>query len=52
MSINNGGPIKKKTALDRAIGNDSVNGNTLGKISREFVATLNRLKKMFPDLKP
>jgi hypothetical protein len=51
MSIHSGGPINKKTALDRAIGNDSVNGNTLGKISREFVATLNRLKKMFPDLK-
>jgi hypothetical protein len=51
MSIHNGGPINKKTALDRAIGNDGINGNTLGKISREFVATLNLLKKMFPDLK-
>ena len=30
MSIHNGGPINKKTALDRAIGNDGVNGNTLG----------------------
>ncbi|MGA7793069.1 MAG: DUF262 domain-containing protein [Candidatus Acidiferrales bacterium] len=51
MSIYNGGPINKKTALDRAIGNDGVNGNSLAKISREFVGTLNRLKKMFPELK-
>jgi hypothetical protein len=51
MSIYNGGPINKKTALDRAIGNDGVNGNSLAKISREFVRTLNRLKKMFPELK-
>jgi hypothetical protein len=51
MSINNGGPINKKTALDRAIGNDSVNGNTLSRVSREFVATLNLVKRMFPELK-
>lgn len=51
MSIHSGGPINKKTALDRAIGNDRINGNTLGKISREFITTLHRLKKMFPDLK-
>lgn len=51
MSIHTGGPINKKTSLDRAIGNDSVNGNTLSKVSREFVNTMNRLKKMFPELK-
>jgi len=51
MSIYNGGPINKKTALDRAIGNDGVNGNSLAKISREFTGTMNRLKKMFPELK-
>jgi hypothetical protein len=51
MSIHNGGPINKKTALDRAIGNDGINGNTLAKITREFIGTLNRLKKMFPELK-
>jgi 5-methylcytosine-specific restriction endonuclease McrA len=50
MSINNGGPINKKTALDRAIGNDSVNGNTLGKLSRECVRTVNVVKRIFPDL--
>jgi hypothetical protein len=51
MSINNGGPINKKTALDRAIGNDVINGNTLAKIKREFVGTMNRMKKMFPELR-
>jgi Protein of unknown function DUF262/HNH endonuclease len=51
MSLNNGGPINKKTSLDRAIGNESVNGNTLHKLSREFIATLNLLKRMFPELR-
>ena len=37
--------------MDRAIGNDGINGNTLAKITREFIGTLNRLKKMFPELK-
>lgn len=51
MSINNGGPINKKTALDRAMGNDSVNANTLARLVREFTRTLNLLKRMFPDLR-
>lgn len=51
MSINHGGPINKKTGLDRAIGNESVNGNTLHKLSREFVTTLNLLKRIFPELR-
>jgi hypothetical protein len=50
MSVHSGGPINKKTSLDRAIGNDAVNGNTLSKITREFITTLHRVKKMFPDL--
>jgi hypothetical protein len=51
MSIHNGGPINKKTSLDRAIGNEGINGNTLHRLSREFVATVNLLKRMFPDLR-
>ena len=51
MSINTGGPINKKASLDRAIGGDGVNGNTLHRLSREFIATLNLLKRMFPDLR-
>ena len=37
--------------MDRAIGNDGINGNTLAKISREFTSTLHLVKRMFPDLK-
>jgi hypothetical protein len=51
MSMNNGGVLNKKTALDRAIGNDSINGNTLHRLAREFVTTMNLLKKMFPGLR-
>jgi hypothetical protein len=51
MSIHQGGPINKKTALDRAIGNESVNGHTLGRVSREFAATLTTLKRLFPELR-
>jgi len=51
MSIQHGGPINKKTALDRAIGNESVNGNTLAKISREFMATYRLMRRMFPDIR-
>jgi hypothetical protein len=51
MSIHIAGPINKKTALDRAIGNDSINGNTLHRLSREFVSTMNLVKRMFPELK-
>ena len=50
MSINHGGPINKKTSLDRAIGNDSVNGNTLHRVEREFRRTLGLVRKMFPAL--
>ena len=50
MSIQHGGPINKKTALDRAIGNDSVNGNTLTRVSREFTRTLGTTKRMLPEL--
>lgn len=47
LSIHHGGVINKKTALDRAIGNESINRNTLRKNAREFVATFNLVKKIF-----
>ena len=50
MSIHNGGIINKKTSLDRAIGNESINGNTLNCLSREFIGTLNLVKRMFPNI--
>lgn len=51
MSIHRGDIINKKTALDRAIGNEAINGNTLSRLTRELTATLNTLKKVFPDLR-
>lgn len=51
MSLHHGGPINKKTALDRAIGNDSVNGNTLTRLRREFVRTMRLIRRMFPELR-
>lgn len=51
MSIHKGGPINKKTALDRAIGNEEINGNTLGRLSREFVKTIRLIRRMFPELR-
>lgn len=51
MSIQKGGPINKKTSLDRAIGNENINGNTLHRLSREFISTINLFKKMLPDIR-
>lgn len=51
MSIQQAGLINKKTALDRAMGNESINGNTLSRVVREFKETLSRVRRMFPDLK-
>jgi hypothetical protein len=51
MSIEQGGIINKKMALDKAIGNESVNGNTLARVAREFTATLNTLKRILPELR-
>ena len=51
MSLHHGGPINKKASSSRAIGNDGVNGNTLHRLAREFTATLNLMKRMFPELR-
>ncbi|MGH7282802.1 MAG: HNH endonuclease family protein [Polyangiaceae bacterium] len=50
MSIHQGGLINKKTALDRAIGNDAINGNTLHRLGRELTGALNTVRRTFPDL--
>lgn len=50
MSVQNGGPINKKTSLDRAIGNESVNGNTLHRLRNEVVRTVGLVTKLFPNL--
>lgn len=51
ISIHMGGIINKKTALDRAIGNDSINAHTLAKIVGEFGATMNLVRQKFPRLR-
>lgn len=51
MSIHQGGLINKKTALDRAIGNESINGNTLHRLTRELVEAMNMVRRMFPELR-
>ena len=50
-SVNSGGPINKKTAVDRAVGNTPVHGQTLNKISAEVTRVMNLMGKMFPDLR-
>jgi len=50
MSIHKGGPINKKAALDKAIGNEPINKNTLARLEREFIAIMGLMKRMFPDL--
>ncbi|NOZ87140.1 MAG: DUF262 domain-containing protein [Deltaproteobacteria bacterium] len=51
MSILQGHPINKKLALDRAIGNYSINGHTLKRVEKEFVQTLKLIQRMFPNLR-
>jgi len=50
-SVNVGGPINKKAAVDRAVGNTPIHGQTLKKVSAEVTRVLNLLKTMFPDLR-
>ncbi len=47
ISVQSGGIINKKTALDKAIGNASVNAHTLHRVSKDFTATLNTVKRIF-----
>ena len=50
MSIQKGGTINKKISLDRTIGNDSVNGNTLRRLENEVARTMRLVKRVFPEL--
>lgn len=51
MSIRKGGPINKKTALDKAIGNESINAAALNKSVLELNRIINLITRMFPKLK-
>lgn len=50
-SILVGGPIHKKQAVDKAVGNTATHAASLKKAITEFSATLNALKLMFPELR-
>jgi uncharacterized protein DUF262/HNH endonuclease len=52
MSVHQGGSINKKTALDRSIGNEAINRNTLARLAREVRATIKTIRRMVPDLRP
>ena len=49
-SVQNGGPINKKKALDRAISNEHVNAHTFGKMKREVISAIKSTKVIFPNL--
>lgn len=51
MSIHKKELLNKKSTLDSAMKNESVNGNTLGRVVREFTHTLGLLRRMFPELR-
>ena len=50
-SINAGGPIHKKQAIDNAIGNGSVSARVLTKTKQQFRATMKAMRAVFPELK-
>jgi hypothetical protein len=51
LSLIQGDVLNKKTALDRVMATSSFDGRQLGKASRMVTTTLNRIKRMFPQIK-
>ncbi len=51
LSLVQGDVLNKKTALDRVMATSSFDGRQLGKASRMVTATINRVRRMFPQLK-
>lgn len=51
LSMVQGDVLNKKTALDRVMATKSFDGRQLAKASRMVTTTLNRVKRMFPQLK-
>ena len=50
-SLANGAPIDRKSAVDQAVGSESLHGATLSKASREVNAVIAIIKRLFPDLR-
>lgn len=51
LSLVRGDVLNKKAALDRVMETSSLDGNQIKKASRMVTATLNRIRRMFPELK-
>src|SRR5271165_532624 len=51
LSMVQGDVLNKKTALDRVMATTSFDGRQLGKASRMVTSTLNRIRRMFPQIK-
>ena len=51
LSLVQGDVLNKKTALDRVMATSSFDGRQLGKASRMVTTTLNRVRRMFPQLR-
>ncbi len=51
LSLVQGDVLNKKTALDRVMGSRDFDGRQLGKATRLTTTTLNRVGKMFPQLR-
>ena len=51
LSLVQGDVLNKKTALDRVMATSSFDGHQIRRARKLVVATLNRLKRMFPKLK-
>lgn len=51
LSMVQGDVLNKKTALDRVMATTSFDGRQLGRASRMVTATLQRIRRMFPQLK-
>jgi hypothetical protein len=51
LSMVQGDVLNKKTALDRVMATKSFDGRQLGKASRMVTVTLNRIRRMFPQIK-
>lgn len=50
VSIQNGGPINKKIAVDRAVSSAGIDARTVKRISRELLAAVRAIRRLFPDL--
>jgi hypothetical protein len=51
LSLVQGDVLNKKTALDRVMATSSFDGRQLGRAARMVTTTLNRIKRIFPQLK-